>query len=59
MSEADEVAASLLPAAKAAGLNTWSSDMLRAWLRDRLPDFSEQLRDNVLDSLRDSLRVAS
>ena len=55
MSELDEVAATLLDRARAAGLAAWPVDRLRAWVLSFMPQESPQVVDGVLESLRDQL----
>lgn len=56
MSELDEIAVTLLPAARASGLTDWTSDKARAWVRKQLlEDESPQVVDGVLWSLKRAL----
>jgi hypothetical protein len=55
MTELDEIAATLLPRARDAGLAGWPVDRLRAWVLSFMPQESPQVVDGVLESLRDQL----
>ena len=57
MTELDELAASLLPRAKAGNVGSWPEDRQRAWVSSWLFDFSPQVVDGVLESLQGQLKA--